>query len=215
MNSQVSSTPEPFRLLGSRRSPYVRKVLITIMELGFEDRLEFIELTVNSRSVEFDPANPNPLGQIPTLVTASGEAIYDSPVICAWLALEAGAAGERLTRGARGCIETTGRASLAQSMIDLQLRLFSEDRRKDLAGESGYAAGHRARIAKGLDAFEADRHGWMSAEFDLGQVATVAMLSYLDFRHETIVWRDRRPQLAAWYEGIRNRASLRATEYRG
>ena len=83
------------KLWYSPTSPYVRKVLVTAIELGIRDQIELVRTDV------WDPATTvgeiNPLGRIPALETDDGEALYDSPVICEFLDARYG--GHRLQIG--------------------------------------------------------------------------------------------------------------------
>ena len=71
------------KLRYSPTSPYVRKVTVTLIETGLEDRVERIPTSV--WDPETDIATVNPLGKIPALITDDGEVLFDSPVICEYL----------------------------------------------------------------------------------------------------------------------------------
>ncbi len=64
-------------------SPYVRKVTVTLIETGLEDRVERIPTNVWDPAT--DIATVNPLGKIPALITDDGQVLFDSPVICEYL----------------------------------------------------------------------------------------------------------------------------------
>ena len=74
------------RLLSSPTSPYARKVRMTVLEKGLADRVA-IEPGVPMGTADEAAAvrRVNPLGKIPALVLDTGEALYDSPVICEYL----------------------------------------------------------------------------------------------------------------------------------
>ncbi|MBJ3777079.1 glutathione S-transferase family protein [Acuticoccus mangrovi] len=206
---------DALRLIGSRRSPYVRKTTLFAHEAGLAGRIALVPVVVNMRMLDPDPVNPHPLKQVPTLIAPSGEAIYDSFVICSWLAEAAGPAGQALFEGPRGRTEVLTRHALAQSTMDHQIRLYSERRRFPDQPESDFARGVGARLGWGCDALEDDAGGWMVGPFDLGQIAAAAMLSYMDFRFADLAWRDGRPKLAAWFDGLAERPSMLATVYQG
>ncbi len=71
------------KLYWSPTSPFTRKVRAVIIEKGLSDRVEPVQVNVwgNYGTLHGD----NPLGKIPCLVTDDGLALYDSPVICAYL----------------------------------------------------------------------------------------------------------------------------------
>ena len=54
------------KLRFSPASPYVRKVSITLIETGLEDRVE--KIPTNVWDPETDIAGDNPLGKVPTLI---------------------------------------------------------------------------------------------------------------------------------------------------
>lgn len=71
------------KLLSQSHSPYARKVVVVVHELGCDD--------IAIEHQETSPTNPNPvvsaanpLGKVPVLLT-DDEAIYDSAVICEYL----------------------------------------------------------------------------------------------------------------------------------
>src|SRR5690606_26470972 len=74
------------KLYQSPNSPFVRKVLVTAIELGLDDRIERIAATPHPIRRNMELVALNPLGQIPTLVIDGGERISDSRVICEYLA---------------------------------------------------------------------------------------------------------------------------------
>jgi glutathione S-transferase len=84
-------------LVGQYDSPYVRRVAISLRELGFD-------YTHDRRSVfgDFDDMRrTNPLARIPSLVLGGGEVLIDSAAILDWLDEEVGQARALLApRGA-------------------------------------------------------------------------------------------------------------------
>ena len=53
--------------------------------------------------------------------------------------------------------------------------------------------------------------GWGSL-FGIGQIGAACALGYLDFRFADENWRASRPQLATWYEDVRQRPSVVSTQ---
>ncbi|GGE50114.1 glutathione S-transferase [Primorskyibacter flagellatus] len=209
--SQVTSNTELWRLIGSRRSPYVRKVLILAEELGLAGRIELEPIVVSFRKTEPQPLNPHPLNQIPTLI-AEGRPIYDSLVICDWLCSVAGESGASYMDSDRGRHDMLIRHALAQAMMDTEMKLYSE-RSRSGDGLNEYAQAYTIRLGRGCDALEEQAGDWQDRPFDIAQIATAAMLSYADLRLGHLGWRDGRPGLAAWFETVSARPSMRATEY--
>jgi len=72
------------KLLAQSHSPFARKVVVLIEELGLQG--------ISIEHHETSPTRPepqvsahNPLGQVPVLILEGGEAIFDSAVICRYL----------------------------------------------------------------------------------------------------------------------------------
>ena len=64
-------------------SPYARKVRVATIETGLYDEIEWLMITREERA-EIIPGI-NPLGKVPVAVLDSGDVLYDSPVICAYV----------------------------------------------------------------------------------------------------------------------------------
>lgn len=198
------------KLYWSPRSPFVRKVLVAVHELGLAGRIDIIPVTV--RMEETNPAMlaVNPLGKIPTLVLPDGTAIFDSFAIIDFLDELAGrmlipASGEARRQVLR-------QHALANGLMDL-LVLWRNERDKPVEQHSaGWIASFEAKTRRTLEAFEAGAGDLAPAPPDLGLISTAVVLSYLDFRFGHLDWRQGRPALAAWHAGFCQRPSMQATE---
>src|ERR1700742_723974 len=109
----------------SPRSPYVRKVMIAIAEMGLQDRVQTVRTVAGGTTPHRELMKINPVGKIPTLELPDGTAIYDSPVIIEYLdtlhdghRLYPAAWPERLT--------ALRRHALGQGMLDNALPLLAE-----------------------------------------------------------------------------------------
>ena len=69
------------KLIGSKASPYVRKVRVVMAEKKLDYRLELEDVWSSDTRI----AQVNPLGQVPCLVLDDGEALFDSRVIVEYL----------------------------------------------------------------------------------------------------------------------------------
>ena len=69
------------KLIGSKTSPYVRKVRVILAEKGLP--FEFVE--DNVWSAETKMSQFNPLVKVPALLLDDGRPVYDSVVICEYL----------------------------------------------------------------------------------------------------------------------------------
>ncbi len=71
------------KLYYAAASPFARKVYMSAIELGLDDRIELIDTHVIPGKENADYANRvNPLRKIPVLETDDGLIILDSSVIC-------------------------------------------------------------------------------------------------------------------------------------
>jgi glutathione S-transferase len=73
------------KLHWSPRSPFVRKVMVVVHELGLADRIACVRAVAATTKPHAELMQDNPLSKIPTLVLDDGTVIYDSPVICEYL----------------------------------------------------------------------------------------------------------------------------------
>jgi len=73
------------KLFYSATSPYVRKVMVTAIEKGLDGQIEKLAAAASPVNPDMTLSAKNPLGKVPCLITDDGEALFDSPVICAYL----------------------------------------------------------------------------------------------------------------------------------
>ncbi|TNC72211.1 glutathione S-transferase [Rubellimicrobium roseum] len=196
------------KLLISSASPYVRKVRVLVREAGREG--EIAEVMVQTTALATDPQIPgvNPLGRIPVLIRDEGPPVVDSRVICRFLDARWGAG---LYPEAR-LWEVLTLEALAEGMLDSALLMAYEARlRPEEKRFPDWVEAQWAKVARALDALEADWTGHLAGPPDMGQVGLACALGYLDFRHGARGWREGRPRLAAWEAEMAARPSLTAT----
>lgn len=192
----------------SPNSPYVRKVMVLAIELGIEQRFEKKPTDVWSAGSIVRAANP--LGRIPTLVTDEGAQLYDSPVICEYLAATFGSA-RLLPASGNGRWQVLRRQALGDGLIDAAVQRALEIRRRPEALRwSDWIDHQKAAMLRTADALEKEA-GELCDEPDLGTVAIGCGLGYWDARFGDDRWRDGRPALAAWFDRLATRRSFRET----
>ena len=192
-------------------SPFVRKVLVTAYELGLDERIVTELLRPTPTKSDATLSRTNPLNKIPALITDDGDALYDSVVICEYLASLAPerplvpAAGPERWRVLRV-------QALCDGILDAAILVFYEraNRPRELWWPA-WLDGQSEKALQGLDALEVEvaRFG---DDVDLAQICAGATLSWLEFRDVLGNLRASRPHLAAWYERFSARPSMRATE---
>ncbi len=195
------------KLYVSTGSPFARKCRIMVHEKGLAGRVE-------AQTVEFpykaDQAflRANPIGQVPALIDEAGEAMSDSPVICAYL--DSIGEGPRLLppdgadhwRVRR--IET-----LADGLMEMTVKQVLEGRRPEAQRNAEWTGYWKQGQRLALDALEA--RAIQPEPFDLGALSTGVALTYLDFRMPDFDWRAGRPWLSALQGKLEMRESFRAT----
>ena len=78
------------QLLYAPTSPFVRKVMVVAHLTGQADQIEWLPSAAHPIRRDDRIAAHNPLAKVPTLILKDGQALYDSRVICEYLASRAG-----------------------------------------------------------------------------------------------------------------------------
>lgn len=195
------------KLRYSPLSPFVRKVTVTLIETGLEDRVERIPTDV--WDPETDIAKDNPLGKIPTLITGDGKALYDSPVICEYL--DGLHDGDKLfPASGQARWQALRLQALGDGMSEAGIATLLETRRPEELQYEKWMARQTAAILRAMDALESETDG-LEGPLTIGQVAVGCSVGWLDFRFPDLGWRQDRPGLAEWFEGFNERPSMTAT----
>ncbi len=191
----------------SPSSPYVRKVRVTIRELGLEDQIE--EVICIPWDENSDVASQNPAGKVPSLITDDGDSLFDSPVICEYLdslsdqvTLFPPASPSRWT--------ALRRQALADALLEAMIARRVEENRPGDANSEYWINRHWAAVQRSLDEMERTVPT-AGASIDIGDIATAVALAQLLFRFGDQDWRPTRPGLTAWFEEIMQRPSLAGT----
>lgn len=201
------------RLYWSPTSPYVRKVMLLAHESGLAARIELIDGRGTPWDRNAETAAYNPLGKVPCLIPAEGPAIYDSRVICEYL--------DSLHDGPT--FFPTGEArwraltlqSLADGLLDAGLLMRYEGMRPEAERSANWVAGQAAKLNAALDRLEARWIAHLNGPLDIGHLATAAALGWVELRQPVSPPAlDSRPKLKAWFEGFKQRPSMKATEPR-
>jgi len=185
-------------------SPYARKVRVATLETGLYDEVEWQMLTREERA-EIIPGI-NPLGKVPVAVLDSGEVLYDSPVICAYvdslndgpkLIPEAGPARwQVLTLEALG--DGLGEAVIATSQ---------EDQRPGEKRSQGVVDRQKGKVTSALTVLNA-KAGHFRDLPSMGEIAVACALGYMEYREVVPGWSDTYANLGSWYTGILKRRSF-------
>lgn len=194
------------KIYGDVISPFVRMCLVTAHEAGLKNRLEFVKTSVKPNEVNADLQRLSPIAKIPVLETDHHHAIHDSRVIMEYLAHVGGNSSLIPDDGVKRFKVLTLLATAqgaSDAAVGLRYEQFArpEDKRwPDLQERQ------KARVLAALDELERDN----LADVNVGTIAVVCMLGYVDFRHGYLNWREGRPALAAFEKSFASRDSMKA-----
>jgi len=196
------------KLFYSPTSPYVRKVNVCAIELGADEKIEWI-ITNPWETDEKLLAN-NPLSKVPTLLTDDGMVLYDSPVICEYLDTMIGdnklipAEGDDRWNALR-------LQALGDGILDAAVLRFLERKRPAAQQSNDWDGIQRNTIQRTLDYLQNEANNW-GDEVTIGQIAVACALGYLDFRFAEEDWRHQHSVLADWFAQFMERKSMRETQ---
>lgn len=201
------------KLFYAPTSPYVRKVMAVAHETGLADQIELLFSATTPLVGDKDLRPFNPLGKIPALVTREAGCLFDSRVICEYLAAKAG--DDRLfpREGPRRW-EVLAQQALGDGLLDAallaryEIMMRPQDKRSD-----EWREGQLVKVATALDRIEAVLPE-IGNEVTIGTITFGCALGYLDFRFPELEWRKGRPVAESWFAEFDNRPAMAATRPR-
>jgi glutathione S-transferase len=195
-------------LFDNPASPFCRKVNIVLAETGQQGDVTVRPAIGHPLDSGKMPTTENPLGKIPTLLRDNAAALYDSRVICQFL--NARAVGNLYPEDALWdvlTLEATG-----DGICDAAVAMVYEGRTRPADKQfPDMVEAQWSKIERALDTLETRWVDQMNAPLNIGQIACIAALGYLDFRLGDRDWRAERPVLAAWFGDLADRPSVAAT----
>ena len=198
------------KLFHSPASPFVRKVVVLLHELGKQDDVALATVTTTALASDEALKAANPLARLPALVRPDGGTLYDSRVITAYLddLYGGGFYPGTAARWDVLTLEATGDGIMdsAVSMV-YEKRLRAEAQQSNDWIEAQWGKVHRA--------IGVLNERWMShltAPVNMGQVSVACALSYLDFRLDARNWRQGHEALARWHADFEARGSMQSTQ---
>jgi glutathione S-transferase len=191
------------KLFFTPRSPYVRKVRVTLIETGLDKAVEFIQVDLENPIP--DLAKNNPLGKVPTLVRDDGMTLFDSPLVCEYL--DSLNKGPKLYPSGEARWSALRQLALADGVLDALMARRHEARKKDGQPSADYMQKQKEKSDRGLATLEreADR---LTGPIKIDQIGVACCLGYLDFRFAKEPWRQDHPKLARWFEEFAKRPSM-------
>ena len=197
------------KLYHSPASPFVRKVVVLLHELGQSDAVELVAITTTALQSDTSLMAANPLARIPALERADGVTLHDSRVITAYLddLYSGGMYPTDARRWETLTLEATG-----DGIMDSAVSMVYEIRLRDPAQVSeAWIEAQWGKVERGLDALNTRWMSHLSGPVGAGHISVACALGYFDFRHEGRDWRQGRAALAEWFAGFSERPSMAAT----
>lgn len=193
------------RLYLNKASPYARLVLVVAHEKCVSDRIELV--WTDPWASESALLDVTPFAKVPVLVAGDGQPLVESTCICEYLDA-IGRGPSLLPREGTARIAWLRKYALGRGLIDAAFGAVIQKRYTDGANaflETRWRSAARRAVAwlEGVAGPE--------SEPDLGDLAIVVALSYLDFRMAELDWRAGAPRLSAWFEQASTRESMRLT----
>jgi len=194
------------KLYFSPFSPYVRKCLVSAMELGLDERIELLPSQAHPVQRSRELIATNPLGKVPTLLTDDGQVLYDSRVICEYL--NDLAAGTLFPPGGTARWQTLTLQSLGDGVLDAALLArYEEVARPETLRWADWRVAQLDKAHTAFAALEAEPTT-LQGRVDIGSITIGCAIWYLDLRFVALAWRESYPLVAAWYAGFSQRPSM-------
>lgn len=200
------------KLLGSKTSPYVRKVRIVMLE----KKLDYVFVPEDVWSEQTTITETNPLGKVPCLIMEAGEALFDSRVIVEYLDTLS-PVGKLIPAVGRERAEVKTWEALADGVLDAAIlarleatwvgRSPAERSQAWIDRQLGKIYTSLKAMSKGLG----DKPYCAGIHLSLADVAVGCALSYMDFRFPQINWRSDYPNLQKLLDKLMLRPSFAET----
>ncbi len=200
------------KLLGSKTSPYVRKVRIVMLE----KKLDYVFVPEDVWSAQSTITETNPLGKVPCLIMEAGEALFDSRVIVEYLDTLS-PVGKLIPTVGRERAEVKTWEALADGVLDAAIlarleatwvgRTPAERSQAWIDRQLGKIYASLKAMSKGLG----DKPYCAGIHLSLADVAVGCALGYMDFRFPQIDWRSDYPNLQKLLDKLMLRPSFSET----
>jgi glutathione S-transferase len=197
------------KLFYSASSPFVRKVMTCATELGLDAKIKTTRGAAHPINRDKAIIAENPLGQVPTLVTDDGVALYDSRTICEYLDHLGG--GRLFPAAGPARWQALAEQSAADGLLDAALLCrYEATVRPEPLRYAAWRDGQLDKIACAVTQFAAWLPGFGN-RVDIGTITVGCALGYLDFRFADLGWRNGREGLANWFAAFDARPAMTAT----
>jgi glutathione S-transferase len=195
------------KLIGSRTSPFVRKIRVLLAE----KRIAYDFVEENVWGPDSGVPKFNPLNKVPALVLEEGECLYDSQVIAEYVDSLPGVTFIPAALHER--VRVRRDEALGDGIADAGIAIFIERKREAARQDPAWIARQSDKVNAGIAALAksvAARPASGVRHVTLGDIACGCALFWLEFRLPEFKWRED-AQLRSWAENLESRASFAAT----
>ncbi len=199
------------KLLFAPTSPFVRKVMVCAHLTGQVEHIELLDSAAHP--VRRDPriAAHNPLAKVPTLILEDGHALYDSRVICEYLASRANAPGI-FPPASHARWAALNRQALGDGLLDAALLArYERTARPEEVQWPTWREALLTKVHACLDSIDAIAPELAVEDPTIGDITIGCALGYLDFRYPEIEWRSQYGNAARWDEAFQKLPAMQAT----
>ena len=196
------------KLYHAAASPYARKARITLREVEILELVEEIEVAPWTDPEGYRDITP--LGKVPALEIDDGPNLFQSVVICEYLASKNSQINlypiesERRWSNLRQVAVADG---VLDALVSIRVeKLFHEP---EMQSEK-FIQRQELTVLKSLDLIEENAME-LEVTINAGHIALAASLGYIDFRFSENNWRMNRPNLSKWFEIFSQRNSMKET----
>ncbi|MEE8334641.1 MAG: glutathione S-transferase family protein [Alphaproteobacteria bacterium] len=199
------------QLAYSTTSPYVRRVAVTVTELGLDGRVE--RISVDNRDQDGDYASINPLLKVPSMILDDGTALIDSTAIAEFLDMQHD--GPKLfSPPGEGRVERMQLQVLVNGMQEASTTATGEMiRRPESLRWDEFLDITLNKVRRGFGRLD----HWIELidrPIDYAVICVGVLCAHVDFRLGHIIdWRAGHPRLADWYAGFAQRPSMQETAF--
>lgn len=208
-SSENSCWCPEMKLLHAPTSPFVRKVMACAHLTGQAQHIEWLQSAAHPVNRDARIAAHNPLAKVPTLILEDGHSLYDSRVICEYLASLSDNALFPTGPARWGALT---RQALGDGLVDAALLARYELTARPL--EKQWPTWREALLTKVsacLTEIESIASTLGIDQPTIGDISIGCGLGYLDFRFPEIDWRTACPQAARWNEAFQSLPAMQAT----
>jgi len=178
---------------------------------GLADRIQWLDSAAHPIKRDARIAAHNPLAKVPTLILADGQALYDSRVICEYLA-DLGGNGTLFPGAGPARWRALTWQAMGDGLLDAALLArYERTARPEAKQWDDWRQAQLVKVDAALAEIEAAATAFKSTEPSIGEVAIGCALGYLDFRYPELDWRAAHPHAATWFAAFNALPAMQAT----